>query len=120
MDAVLAAEARLGRTAQEMAHNHPGYDIRSTPPDGPVIRLEVKGRISGSDDFVITRNEVLTAKNLGENYRLALVDVSPEGHDHDQVRYLTHPFDSTGTDDFRVTRFTLNWSRTWAEGGAPR
>ena len=118
VDAVLMEERRLGRDPQEMAHNHPGYDIRSTPVEGPVIRIEVKGRISGSDDFVITRNEVLTAKNLGDQYRLALVDVSPDGREHDQVRYLTRPFDGTGTDDFRVTRLTLNWARTWAEGGS--
>lgn len=44
-----------------------------------MIRIEVKGRLTGSDDLVITRNEVLTAKNLGDDYRLALVDVSPDG-----------------------------------------
>jgi hypothetical protein len=120
VDAVLAAERVLGREPQEMSHNHPGYDVRSTPADGPVIRIEVKGRITGSADFVITRNEVLTAKNLGDDYRLALVDVSPGGPESDQVRYLTRPFDGTGTDDFRVTRFTLNWKRTWTEGGSPR
>ena len=69
---------------------------------------------------VITRNEVLAAKNLGDDYRLALVRVYPDGPEHDQVRYLTRPFADTGTDDFRVTRFTLNWARTWAEGGEPR
>ena len=119
VDAVLAAERGLGRQPQEMSHNHPGYDIRSTPTDGPVVRIEVKGRISGSDDFIITRNEVLTAKNLGDDYRLALVDVSPDGAAFDTLRYLLRPFDGTGTDDFRVTRFTLNWARTWAEGGSP-
>ena len=120
VDAVLAAERQLGRIPQEMAHNNPGYDVRSGEVSGVVIRIEVKGRISGADDFVITHNEVLTAKNLGEDYRLALVDVSPDGPHADRVRYLTRPFDHTGTDDFRVTRLTLNWARTWKEGGPPR
>jgi hypothetical protein len=117
---VLAAERALGRQPEEMPHNHPGYDIRSVAPDGLVIRIEVKGRIAGADDFVITRNEVLAGKNLDDDYRLALVQVDPRGPAHDQVRYLSRPFDATGTDDFRVTRFTLNWARTWAEGGPPR
>jgi len=120
VDAVLASERALGRTPHEMAHNHPGYDVRSVTRDAAVIRIEVKGRLTGSDDFIVTRNEVLTAKNLGDDYRLALVDVSPDGPHADQVRYLLRPFDTTGTDDFRVTRFTLNWAKTWNEGGVPR
>jgi hypothetical protein len=120
VDATLRAERDLGRAPEEMPHYNPGYDVRSETEDGHVIRIEVKGRIEGATDFVITRNEVLTAKNLGDDYRLALVEVSAHGEDHDQVRYLTRPFDGTGTDDFRVTRFTLNWARTWAEGGAAR
>jgi superfamily II DNA or RNA helicase len=120
VDAVLAAERALGREPEEMPPNNPGYDIRSVAPGGQVVRLEVKGRIAGADDFIVTRNEVLHGKNLADDYRLALVTVHPDGPAHDQIRYLTRPFDSTGTDDFRVTRFTLNWARTWAEGGNPR
>jgi superfamily II DNA or RNA helicase len=120
VDAVLAAERALGRVPEEMPHNNPGFDLRSQDPDGSVVRLEVKGRVAGSDDFVITRSEVLTAKNLGDDYRLALVEVSPVSPAEDRVRYLVRPFDGTSTDDFRVTRFTLNWPRTWAEGGPPR
>ncbi len=120
VDAVLAAERALGRIPEEMPHNNPGYDLRSVPATGDPIRIEVKGRIAGADDFIITRNEVLAAKNLGDDYRLALVEVSPEGPQADRVRYLIRPFDGTGTDDFRVTRFTLNWARTWSEGVTPR
>jgi superfamily II DNA or RNA helicase len=119
VEAALAAERALGRSPEEMPHNNPGYDIRSEPLEGNPIRIEVKGRIAGSDDFVITRNEVLAAKNLGDDYRLALVEVSPDGPHADQIRYLLRPFDTTGTDDFRVTRFTLNWARTWGQGGSP-
>lgn len=117
VDAVLAAERALGRRPVEMPHNNPGFDIRSEAPDGRVIRVEVKGRIAGAEDFTITRNEVLTAKNLGDDYRLALVSVDPSGP---AVCYVTRPFDATSTDDFRVTRFTLSWARTWAQGGPPR
>jgi hypothetical protein len=117
--AVMAAERDLGRKPTEMPHNNPGFDIRSEQVDGPTIRIEVKGRIEGAEDFQITRNEVLTAKNLGDDYRLALVRVSQDGPKHDQVRYLTRPFDLTGTDDFKVTRFTVNWKAAWTDGGDP-
>jgi superfamily II DNA or RNA helicase len=120
VDAVLAAERSLGREPEEMPHSHPGYDVRSTAPDGRLVRIEVKGRIAGAAEFVVTRNEVLTGKNLGDDYRLALVTVHPDGPARDEVRYLVRPFDSTGTDDFRVTRFTFDWARMWAEGGPPR
>ena len=120
VDAVLATELALDRQPEEMPHNNPGYDVRSTRDGDPVIRIEVKGRIAGGDDFVITKNEVVTAKNLGDDYRLALVEVSPDGPHADRVRYLLRPFDDTSTDDFRITRFTLSWTKTWAEGGQPQ
>ncbi len=120
VDAVLSAERTLGRTPHEMPHLNPGYDIRSIAADGQVVRIEVKGRIAGADDFVITHNEVLTAKNLGDDYRLALVEVSPEGAHADQIRYLTRPFDGTSTDDFRVTKLILGWVKTWRQGTGPQ
>ena len=101
--AVLAAERALGRRPTEMPPNNPGYDIRSEAPNAKVIRIEV-----------------LTAKNLGADYRLVLVSVSPDGPARDAACYVTRPFDSTGTDDFRVTRFTLSWAKTWSQGGPPR
>ena len=119
ISAVMAAERSIGRTPTEMPHNNPGFDIRSVAPDGTVYRIEVKGRIEGAEDFQITRTEVLTAKNYGDNYRLAIVKVSPEGPANDELRYLTRPFDLTGTDDFKVTRFTINWKASWEAGGDP-
>lgn len=119
VEAVLSAERALWRQPQEMPHNNPGYDIRSLTLDQNVIMIEVKGRIVGAEDFTITHNEVLTAKNLGNNYRLALVEVSPEGPQADQVRYLDRPFDGTATDDFRITKLTLGWDKTWRQGMPP-
>lgn len=118
--AVMAAEHALGRVPEELAHNHPGYDIRSTAPDGTVIRIEVKGRITGAEDFTITKNEVMTGKNLGDDYRLALVHVSVQGPEHDEVRYLTRPFELTDTADFTITRFVMKWHERWQQGGTPR
>jgi hypothetical protein len=120
VDARPRRRAGAGPPARGDAPQPPGYDVRSERPDGGAVRIEVKGRLAGADDFVITRNEVLAAKNLGDDYHLALVEVSPDGPADDQVRYVLRPFDGTGTEDFRVTRFTLNWPLTWADGGPPR
>jgi hypothetical protein len=51
--------------------------------------LAVKGR-AGAEDFSVTRSEVLYGKNA-DRYRLALVSVSPDGPEHDEVRLLDRP-----------------------------
>lgn len=117
--AVMAAEKALGRKPTEMPHNNPGFDIRSVDAGGNVIRIEVKGRIEGATDFQITRREVLTAKNLEDKYRLALVKVSTQGASYDEVKYVTNPFDLIGTEDFSVTRFTIDWESRWNKGINP-
>lgn len=118
--AIMAAEKSIGRVPEEMPHNNPGFDIRSVAADGTVIKIEVKGRIEGATDFQITRREVLTAKNLEDNYRLALVRVSQNGPGSDEIRYVMRPFDLIGTEDFSVTRFTIDWNSRWNEGNVPR
>jgi superfamily II DNA or RNA helicase len=118
--AVIDAEQRLGRQPEEMPPNNKGFDLRSWTADGSsLLHLEVKGRIAGAQDFTITRNEVLHAKNVGDQYRLALVSVSPDGPEHDEVRYLTEPFRETSTDDFNVTKFVFHWKRMWEQGAHP-
>jgi superfamily II DNA or RNA helicase len=118
--AVMAAEQRLGRRPEEMPPNNKGFDLRSWTADGEgLLHLEVKGRIAGAEDFTVTRNEVLHAKNLGDRYRLALVSVSPEGPGHDEVRYLSNPFQGTSTADFNVTKFVFHWQRMWRQGQPP-
>jgi len=117
--AVLAAERALGNAPVEMPHNNPGFDIRSETPAGRVRFIEVKGRIEGGQEFFITRNEVQTGKNLGEDYRLALVCVSRDSAADDDLRYLSRPFDRTHTDDFRQTKFVFDWGVFWSDGRAP-
>src|ERR1017187_644669 len=71
VDAVLAAERRLGRVPREMPHNNPGYDIESRRPDGHLIFIEVKGRAEGAEEFWVTRTEALHGKNSATGFRLA-------------------------------------------------
>ncbi len=118
--AVLAAEAELGRNPREMPHNNPGYDILSIDRDGRVIFIEVKGRIQGATDVVVTRTEVLVGKNQGADHRLALVEISPEGADSDNVRYVVDAFAKEPDPSFEVTKLVYQWRKLWARGGDPR
>ena len=119
VDAVLAHEHRLGRRPVEQAHSNPGYDILSLLPDGSTLRIEVKARIEGSDDFFISHNEVLTGKNAAPRYRLALVRVDQRGPGFDQVRYLDDPFATTTFGDFDATGLRGDWAKMWARGTEP-
>lgn len=119
VDTVLAAEGRLGRIPVEMPRNNPGYDIRSTDPHGRVHYIEVKGRIEGSDTFTITTNEVSFAQTQSERHRLALVLVSINGPEHDQVRYVLGAF--AHIEPSLTTRsFNEEWQYYWSRGESPQ
>jgi superfamily II DNA or RNA helicase len=119
--AVLAAERALGRTARQMPHNNPGYDVQTRTADtGARIDVEVKGRAVGATDFFVSRTQVFHAKNQGNAYRLALVTVDlARGPEHDEVRYLANPFLATEFGDFESTGITGNWPETWGNGRVP-
>lgn len=119
VDLVLQEERKLGRLPEEMAHNNPGFDIRSRTVDDHWVFIEVKGRIKGAKDFHVTRTEVLTGKNTGANYRLALVSVHPDGPEHDEVRYIVDPFRKVDFGKFDATDLRGDWKKTWARGGDP-
>lgn len=119
VEAVLAAERNLGRSPVEQAFNNPGYDVLSTACDGSTLRIEVKARIEGADDFFITYNEVLTGKNSVPGYRLALVRVSPESSSLDEVRYLDDPFAGTELGGLAATGLRIKWDPTFTSGHAP-
>jgi superfamily II DNA or RNA helicase len=119
VDAVLAAERRLGREPTEMPHNNPGYDIESRTGDGHLVFIEVKGRVIGADEFWVTKTEALTGKNAAIGYRLALVSVHPDGADQDNVRYIIDPFRDVDFGDFAATGVSGDWDKEWARGGDP-
>ena len=120
IDLVLATERALGRKPQEQAFNNPGYDVLSIPVEGgPSIRIEVKARLEGAEDFYATHNEVVTGKNAVPHYRLALVTVSKAGPEYDQVRYVAAPFTGVDFGDLAATGIRASWSKTWTAGTAP-
>ena len=119
VDLVLATERALGRTPVEQAFNNPGFDVLSQRDGEDPIRIEVKARLAGAEDFFVTHNEVLTALNSAPRYRLALVRVDPGGAEHDNVRYLENPFAGFDAGDFDATGHRGKWDTTWARGGEP-
>jgi len=119
VDLVIATERVLGRTPVEQAFNNPGFDVLSLRDSEDPIRIEVKARIAGAEDFFVTHNEVLTALNSAPRYRLALVRVDPRGSEHDEVRYLENPFGRFDAGDFDATGHRGKWDTTWARGKEP-
>lgn len=120
VDAVLAMEQQLrGKPATEMPPNNPGYDIRSATPNGTPLFIEVKGRISGADTFVVTQNELRFAANVPDSYILAMVDVSPDGPERDEIRYLRRPYGADLVLPFDAVAATLDWPNYFARGGTP-
>ncbi len=119
VDMVLAEEIALGRTPVEQPFNNPGFDVLTQAPGEDPIRIEVKARIDGAEDFYITHNEVLTALNSAPRYRLALVRVDPRGPEHDEVRYIQNPFDGFDSGTFEATGHRGDWQATWDKGSEP-
>jgi hypothetical protein len=119
VDAVIRIEQTLGRKPREMDPNNPGFDIKSESPDGTLLFIEVKGRVAGAETFVVTRNEILHSLNVPDTWVLALVEVSPDGPPHDNVRYLRRPFGETVHLPFATTSAVLSWRDYWNRGGHP-
>ncbi len=77
----------------------------------------MKGRIAGGETFMVTRNEILHARNVPDAWVLALVDVSLEGPAHDRIRNLRRPF---GVHlPFSTTATMLSWPDYWQRGAGP-
>lgn len=118
VDRVLDEERRLGRRPIEKPSNNKGYDIESTDAHGNVYFIEVKGRIEGADTFTVTSSEITMALTHPERHRLALVMVSPEGPEHDQVRYIRNAF-AHHLPTATTSSFNEKWAAHWQAGGPP-
>ncbi|MBV9279595.1 MAG: DUF3883 domain-containing protein, partial [Chloroflexi bacterium] len=88
MEAVMAAERRLGREPADVSARNVGYDVESRAPDGRLHFIEVKGRAPGAATVTLTKNEILTALNKPEQFVLALVEVGGEAR---TPRYVRRP-----------------------------
>lgn len=137
MAAVMATERALGYEPRDVSNQKCGYDIESSGGEG-LRFIEVKGRIAGAETVTITKNEILTALNKGENYILALVQVPadqdfPEGDvfkvkttsgtyavpgEGCVVRYVRKPFQREP--DFGVSSVNYRWQELWDRGMEPQ
>ena len=76
MRVVMETERALGNEPRDVSEEKIGYDICSLDPDSGHLRfIEVKGRITGADTVMITRQELITSLNKPDQFILALVEV---------------------------------------------
>jgi len=85
MKAVTEAEQKLGNTVIDVSADKCGWDLTSRfppPQKGEPARedrhIEVKGRVKGATDVILTCNEISYAVNQGDKFILALVLVDGE------------------------------------------
>ena len=91
MEKVMETERRLGCIPRDVSAENRGYDIESRDPKAGELRfLEVKGRQEDATTVTVTKNEILTALNQPEAYRLCIVLVSRSGER--QLHYILKPF----------------------------
>jgi len=116
MEAVLAAERRLGREPRDVSDENLGYDVESKVPNsGRLLFIEVKGRAAGATTVTITKNEILTAINKPDDFILALVEV--DGDTAKEPVYDRRPFQKEP--DFGVTSVNYELKELLRRGGPP-
>lgn len=120
VELTMEAERRLGREPHEMPHNNKGYDIESYDAHGAKIIIEVKSHYDcpGRDYFFVTPSEIIMAKTQGDHHRLALALISPDGPEHDRIRYVAHAFDRIVPDETMVDA-KIYFSKHWNNGSDP-
>lgn len=118
VDLVISQETKRGWEPEEQPRNNKGFDIISRAPDGNSIFIEVKGRIQGAADFIVTASELSFGQTHGTNHILALVSVSPEDQSQDQARYVYDAFKDLSA-DAKIAAVTLKWDSYWALGQNP-
>lgn len=117
IDAVIAAEQALGHEPQDVSAAKRGYDIESRDPaTGHLLFIEVKGRTEDADVIIVTRNEILTALNVADQFVLAIVRVTSAGFGHEPV-YVRKPFEREP--DFGSTAVVYALGELLHRGTAP-
>lgn len=89
MQAVEIVERERGHQPQDVSKQNYGYDIESKTENGELLFIEVKGRVSSATSITVTKNEILTALNMPEQFILAIVSI--DGNKK-SITYLKNPF----------------------------
>ena len=119
---VMAVERELGFEPVDRELEKLGYDIESRIPGTGKLRfIEVKGRVANAETITVTKNEMLTALNMPEDFILAIVEfLGPEDGEH-RVHYLREPFAQTGvTTEFNGASVNFSLRKLIARAGPPR
>lgn len=110
MNTVMEIERSFGYVPRDVSAAKVGYDMESTiPPDlrepgGATLRfIEVKGRTAGANTVTVSKNEILTAFNMPDEYILAIVEVDGT---NTKTLYLQQPFRERP--DFAATSVNYN------------
>ena len=91
---VIAVERSLGFEPTDREFEKRGYDIESRVPGTGKLRfIEVKGRVSGAANILVTRNEILYSLNKPDDFILAIVEFL--GDDDHRVHYNTGAYSIT-------------------------
>jgi Domain of unknown function (DUF3883) len=76
MEAVMEAERALGFHPVDVSAHKRGWDIESRDPRGGPLRfIEVKGRHAEGRDLILTKNELIQAMNVADQFVLAIVQI---------------------------------------------
>jgi hypothetical protein len=115
MQAVMQREQQLGFEPRDVSAAKCGYDIESRiPTTGKLRFIEVKGRIQGARDVIVTKNEILTALNRPDDFILAIVFVDGE---QTTIHYILKPFQKEP--DFAATSVNYDLSKLLHKGAPP-
>ena len=113
---VMAVERGLGFEPTDREFEKRGYDIESRVPGTGKLRfIEVKGRISGAANILVTRNEILYSLNKPDDYILAIVEFL--GDDDHRLHYVRQPFQREP--DFGATSVNYDFAELLARAGEP-
>ena len=112
----MAVERDLGFEPTDREFEKRGYDIESRVPGTGKLRfIEVKGRVSGAANILVTRNEILYSLNKPDDYILAIVEFL--GDDDHRVHYVRQPFQREP--DFGATSVNYDFTELLARAGEP-
>ncbi len=115
MEAVMAAERKLGYAPRDVSDQNVGYDVESSITGTGLLRfIEVKGRVKGAKTVTITKNEILTGLNKPDEFILAIVVID---RDTSVVRYCRTPFEKEP--DFKATSVNYDLDKLLAQAKEP-
>ena len=112
IEAVLAAEGRLGRFPEQASDGAQGYDIESRTATGSALFILVRNRAPGTDEFTVNRSELGVAHNMVGQHLLVLVD-------GDQLRYVPDGLAAVADPPFDMALVVLPWQAFFSRGQAP-